>query len=101
MEAQRREVASYRQRCAVQTLRFSAGWTYRKIAEDQNLSVSTVYQICQGPTTPKKPKGRTFSLDTPTQRRLVATATMSAANRRMRLTEVAPACGVQACEKTL
>jgi len=101
MEDPQRECASYKKRCAVQTLRFSAGWTYRRIAEDQNLSVSTIYAICQGPSTPKKPKGRTFSLDTPTRRRLVATATMSAAHRRMQLTEVAAACGVQACERTL
>jgi len=93
------EHASYKKRCAVQTLRFSAGWTYRRIAEDQQLSVSTIYEICQGPATPKKPKGRSFSLNTPTQ--LVATATMNAASRRMPLVEVAAACGFTACEKTL
>jgi len=40
-------------------------------------------------------------LDTPTRHRLLATATMRAANKRMRLTEVAAACSVQACENIL
>jgi len=101
MEVQKREWVSYKQRCAVKTLRFSVGWTYRQIADEQNLSVSTVFDICQAPTTLKKPKGQPFSLDTPTLHRLVATATMSAAHRRMPLLEVAAACGVQACQRTL
>lgn len=95
------EWVPYKQRCAVRTLRFSANWTYRQIAEEQKLSVSTVFNICNAPSTPQKAKGRFFSLDTPTRRRLVATATMSAATRRMPLSEVGAACGVQACEKTL
>jgi len=101
MEAEKRECVSYKQRCAVRTLHFSANWTYRQIAEEQKLSLRTVFDICQAASTPKKPKGRPFSLDTPMRRRLVATATMSAAYRRMPLHEVAAACGVQACEKTL
>src|SRR5437868_15156493 len=99
MPHEKYEHASYKQRCAVQTLRFSAGWTYRQIAEHQQLSVGAVFNICQGPSTPKKPKGRPFSLMTPTRRLLVTTATMSAAHRRMTYPEVAAACGVQACER--
>jgi len=103
MEAGKRpgEWVPYKHRCAVRTLRFSANWTYRQIAEEQNLSLSTVFNICQEPSTPQKPKGRSFSLDTPTRRRLVATATTSATTQRMPLREMAVACGVQACEKTL
>jgi len=92
---------SYKKRCFVQALRFRAGWTYREIAADQNLGLSTVHDICQAPATPKKRKGRPFSIDTPTRRRLVATATFSAANRRLTYSEVADLCGIQASEKTL
>jgi len=101
MQNQKWEHVPYKQRCAVQTLRFVAGWTYRQIAENQQLSLGTVYNICQGPSTPTKPKGRPFSLSTPTRRLLVATATMNAAHRRMTLPEIAAECGVQACERTL
>lgn len=79
MEGEKRECVSFKQRYAVQTLRFSANWTYRKIAEEQKLPLSTVFKICQAPSTPQKPNGRSFSLNTPTHCRLVATATMSAA----------------------
>ena len=80
---------SYKTRCQVQALGFSAGWTYRRITEDQNLSVSTVHDICHAPATPRKTKGRPVPLDTLTRRRLVATATESTAYRRMPLGEVA------------
>ena len=93
--------ASYKTRCQVQALRFSAGWTYRRIAEDQNLSVSTVHDICHAPATPRKTKGRPVLLDTPTRRRLVATATESAGHRRMPLSEVAALCNIEACDRTL
>lgn len=100
MPANTYEHASYKKRCYVQALRFSAGWTFRKIAEYQGLSPSTVYEICNAPATPKRGH-RPFSIDTPTRRRLVATATSSAVHRRMPLHEIAAACGVHACEKTL
>ncbi|RPA99573.1 hypothetical protein L873DRAFT_1683177, partial [Choiromyces venosus 120613-1] len=45
--------------------------------------------------------GRPLSIDTPTMKQLVATAMMSSAHRQMPLTEVAAACGITACEKTL
>ena len=92
---------SYKKRCYVHALRFRAGWTYQQIAEDQNLGLSTVHDICKAPATPKKRKGRPFSIDSPTRRRLVATATMSSAHRRMPLMEIAELCGVQASEKTI
>jgi len=101
MQNQKWKHVPYKQRCAVQTLRFMAGWTYRQIAENQQLNLGTVYNICQGPSTPTKPKGRPFSLSTPTRRLLVATTTMNAAHRRMTLPDIASECGVQACERTL
>jgi len=101
METPKREWVPYKQQCAVQTFLLDAGWKYQKIADNQRLSVSTVFDICQGPFTPKKPKGRQFSLNTPTRHCLVATRTMSAAYRRMPLVEVAAACGMQASQRTL
>lgn len=92
---------SYKKRCYVQALHFRAGWTYQKIAADQGLSLGTVHNICKGPATPKKRKGRPFSIDTPTRRSLVATATMSSAHRRMPLMEVAELCGVRGSERTI
>ncbi|PUU78255.1 hypothetical protein B9Z19DRAFT_910213, partial [Tuber borchii] len=82
-------------------LRFQAGWTYRRIAEDMGLSLTSVYRICESPATPKKRTGRPFSLDTPTRQRLVTTATASAVNRRLSFTEIAKLCDIQASEKTL
>lgn len=92
---------SYNQRCYVQALRFEAGWTFQKIADNQKLSVGTVWNICNGPATPKKRKGRPLTLDSPTRRRLVYTASLTAENRRKSYAEIAEICGVKACEKTL
>lgn len=91
----------YKKRCAVQALRFSAGWSYPRIAQDQNLAVSTVWDICHAPATPKKRKGRPFSIDTPTRQRLVATATQNSLHRQMPLPDIAEICGVRASERTL
>ena len=103
MKAEKRpgERVFYKQHCAVRTLDFSANWTYRKIAEDQSLSLDTVFDIYQAPSTPRKPKGQSFSLDTPTRRQPVATATSCAATQRMPLREVAAACCLQACKQSL
>lgn len=92
---------SYKQRCYVKCLRFESGWIYAKIAANQNLSISTVFDICHRPTTPQKKKGRPFSIDTPTRRQLVYTATLNSENRRKSYSEIAEICGVDASEKTL
>jgi len=92
---------SYKTRCQVQALRNSAGWTYAHIAEDQNLPLSTVWDICQAPATPTKRKGRPFSIDSPTRGCLVATATHDAVHRQMPFVEIAALCGVEANERTL
>jgi len=91
----------YKTRCQVQALRFSDGWTYRRIADDQNLAVNTVHDICHGPSTPRKTKGRPILLDTPTRCRLVAMATQSAEHRRIPLREVTALCDIEACDRTL
>ena len=91
----------YKKCCAVQALRFSAGWSYPCIAEDQNLAVMTVWDICHAPATPKKRKSRPFSIDTPTRQRLVATAAQNSLHRQMPLPDIAEICGVRASERTL
>jgi hypothetical protein len=92
---------SYKQRCYVKCLRFESGWIYAKIAVDQNLSISTLFDICHKPTTPQKKKGRPFSIDTPTRRRLVYTATLNTENRRKSYTAIAEICEVNAYMSTL
>ena len=85
----------------VQALRFEAGWTYQRIAENQNLAITTVSDICHAPATPKKRIGRPFSITPTTRRVLVATATRDAQHRQMTLADIADICGVRASEKTL
>jgi len=92
---------TYKQRCFIHALRFEAGWSYERIAESQDIPKSTVWDICQAPATPKKRSGRPFSVDTPTRRRLVGTATRDAEHRRMPYTDIAYLCGVGASERTL
>jgi len=72
------EHASYKERYGVETLCFSAGWTYWQSAEDQQLSVSSILEICQGLATLKKPKWHSFSLHTITWHWLVVTVTINA-----------------------
>lgn len=47
---------SYKQRIYIQALGFRAGWALRKIAKDQSISVSVVWWVCKGPSTPEKKK---------------------------------------------
>ena len=77
----RRQEASYKQRCMVQALRFEAGWTYERITENQGLGMIIVHDICHGPATPKKRKGRPVSIDPAARRLLIATATRDAEYR--------------------
>ncbi|KAH0604922.1 uncharacterized protein H6S33_006590 [Morchella sextelata] len=93
----------YKQRCYVQALRFSAGWTYDRISKDQNLPLSTVAKICNTPATPKRKNrcGRKIKIDTPTHRRLVYVATLNAENRRKPYADIAQLVGVEADSKTL
>lgn len=93
----------YKQRCYVQELQFSTGWTYDRIAKDQNLPLSTVAKICNSPATPgrKNRCGRKIKIDTPTRRRLVYTATLNAENRRKPYSEIMQLIGLEADKKTL
>lgn len=99
----RTEDIDYKQRCYVQALRFSAGWTYDRIAKDQNLPLSTVAKICKGPATPQRKNrcGRKIKIDTPTRRLLVFTATKDAEHRQKPYEEIAKIVGVEASNKTL
>ena len=94
---------SYKQRCTIHALRFSAGWTLQQIAENQNLPVSTVGRVCAGPTTPQKKTrvGRKVKINTPQRQQLVALATLDAEHRRMRLVDIAQELGIEAGEKAL
>ena len=96
----RRQEASYKQRCMVQALRFEAGWTYERIAQNQGLGTTTVHDICHAPATPRKQKGQPFSIDPEARRLLVATATRDAEHRRMRYVDIADICGIPGSEKT-
>lgn len=93
--------SSYKQCCFVQALWYEAGWTLQKIADNQKLSVGTVWDICNRPTTPKKKKGQPFMLDTPTCHQLVFTATLDAKHWQKPFSEIAEICRANACERTL
>lgn len=92
---------SYKQRCYIQCLRNEAGWTLQKIADNQQLSIGTVWNICNSPATPRKKKGRPLKITTPIRRQLVATATLDAEHRRKPYSEIAEICGISAGEKSL
>lgn len=82
-------------------LRFKAGWTYTRIAKDQNLSISAVWSICQGKETSKKKKGRPVKFTTPIRCQLVEAATKNAENRRKPLIQIAREEGIHVHEDTL
>jgi IS30 family transposase len=85
MAAQTR--ATYKQRCYVQALHHTAGWSTRQIATALSLKKTTVARICHVPATPKKRRYYSF-FDTPTRKRLVDFITSSAATRQMTFEEV-------------
>ena len=89
-------------RSKIRGLREHAAWSFRHIAQEVGIAVSTVYSICRAPATPQKEKiGRPKLITTPIRQLLVATATASQANRRLPLTQVAEIAEVQASGETL
>ena len=83
-------------------LRTHTAWTFPLIAEEIGIVASTVFSICQAPTTPHKVKpGRPRILTTPIGKRLVDFATSSQKNRRLPLREVAELAGVNASTDVL
>ena len=88
---------SYKPRCAVQVLCFNAGWTYQRIADDQNLGVSMVWDICQAQATHLKRKGKPFSINSLTQKTLIAVATRVSSHRQMPFTTIVDISRLQAC----
>jgi len=67
----------------IRTLRRDAGWTYQQIAHQVGRSKAAVWQICNAPETPKKPRsGRPPLLDTPKRKAFVELARTNAEYRR-------------------
>jgi hypothetical protein len=101
MPAVKTQETTYKQRCYLQALRH-AGWTFARIARDQNLGITTVQRICSQPvTTHRKRTGQPPKIDTPTRRRLVFTAILNAENRLKTYKDIAEICGINANERTL
>ena len=81
----------------IRALRQSAAWSFRCIANEFGIAVSTVYSICKAPTTPRKVKlGRPKLLNTPMRKQLITLATANQTNRRLPLTEIANLAGIKA-----
>ena len=84
-------------RSKVRALRQHAAWSFRRIAGEVGIAVSTVFSICKAPSTPKKMKpGPLKLLNSPIRKQLVALATSSQQNRRLPLAEVAKLAEIQA-----
>lgn len=92
---------SYKQRCYGQALQFEAGWTLQKITDNQKLSVGTVWNICKGPTLPKKKKGCPLILKSPTRPHVIVIAIPNSENRQKPLREIVEICRITAGERTL
>ena len=89
-------------RSKIRGLRDHAEWTFRHIAQEVGVALSTVYSICKAPATPRKVKpGRPKILTAPIRKRLVDFATASQRNRRLPFTEVAELAGITADMRTL
>jgi len=89
-------------RSKVRGLRNHAAWTFRHIAEEIGIAVSTIFTICQAPATSHKVKpGRPRILTSPIHKRLIDFATASQKNRRLPLREVAELAGVNASSDVL
>ena len=84
-------------RSKMRGLRTHASWSYRHIAREVDVAVSTVYSICKAPSTPKKVKpGRPKALSTPLHKRHIEIATSSQQNRQLPYAEVAALAGITA-----
>ena len=89
-------------RSKIRGLSQHATWSFRHIAREVGIAVSTVYSICSAPETLQKKKmGRVKLLTTPIWKRLVATATASQQNRRLTLVQVAEIADIVASAETL
>src|SRR5437773_3355653 len=91
---------SYKQHCQIQALRFLAGWTYLQIAETTEVPLSTVWDICQTPATPVKPKVKR-TVTTPIRKRLISEAMRNAINHRKSYRDIAVSIGLKASNNTL
>lgn len=91
---------SYKQRCQIQALRLFGGWTCSKIANTLELSLPTVWRICQSPPTLVKRKNK-IKITTPLHKRLVFEATKNAASRRKPYHEIASSIGLNVSVNSL
>ena len=82
----------------VRALRQHAAWSFRRVAGEVGIAVSTVYNICKAPSTPQKVTKPGFPkhLNFPIRKQLIALATSSLQSRHLLLTEVAILAGIQA-----
>lgn len=89
-------------RSKIRGLHNHAEWTFRRMAQEVGVAVSTVYSIRKAPATSRKAKlGRPKVLTTPIRKRLVDFATASQKHGQLPFTEVAELAGITADMRTL
>lgn len=89
-------------RSKIRALRMIALRPFRKIASEVNIPLTTVYTICQQPSTPRHSRiGRPRPLTTPIRNKLIHYATLSQENRRKPLAQIAEKSRIIVNERTL
>lgn len=89
-------------RSKIRGLRNIAAWPFRKIGTELGIPLTTVFNVCQQPSTPHRPRmGRPKILTTPIRKRLIQHATASQENRRKSLNQIAEEAGITVNERTL
>ncbi len=91
---------SYKQCVQIQALRLIAGWTCSKIADTIELSLATVWCVCQTPATPVKHKTK-IKITTPLHKRLIFEAMKNATNRHKSYHQIATSVGLNISVNTL
>lgn len=82
-------------RSKIRTLRTIALWPFRKIGSELGVPLTTVYTICQQPSTPSRPRtGRPRVLTALICQKLIDHATLSQENRRKPLIQIAQEIGI-------
>lgn len=89
-------------RSKIRALRTIALWPFRKIADEFELPVSTVFTVCAQPNTPTTNRiGRPRALTEAQREQLIVHATSTQANRRKSLFTIAEELGYRVNERTL
>lgn len=82
-------------RSKIRALRQVASWPFRKIGTELGIPLTTVFNICQQPSTSHRPRmGRPRLLTTPMRKRLIQYATASQENRCKSLSQIAKEAGI-------